>query len=78
MDDRTKVLQLLAEGPEDAYELGRKLGMSRNLLFSLLMRMEKEDSIVWNGRNWAVKPPSDSKQSGPPDTSHAFQGGPDA
>ncbi len=78
MDDSTRILKLLAEGPEDAYELGRKLGMSRNLLFSLLMRMEKEDSIVWNGRNWAVKPPSDSKQSGPPDASHPSQGGPDA
>ena len=78
MDDRTKVLQLLAEGPEDAFELGRKLGMSRNPLFSLLMRMEKEDLIVWNGQEWAVKPSSDSRQNGSPDSSHPPEEGTNA
>ena len=68
MDDRARILKLLAEGSEDARELARKLGLSRNPLFSLLMKMEKEDLIVWNGHEWSVGPPS-------PDTSHPSQGG---
>ncbi len=60
MDDRTKILTLLACGPQDARELARKLGISRNPLFSLLMKMEKEDLIMWHNKEWAVKPSSDS------------------
>ena len=58
-DDRGKVLTLLAGGPQDARELSRKLSISRNPLFSLLMSMEKEDLIVWDGKEWAVKPSSE-------------------
>ena len=58
-DDRKKILTLLAGGPQDARELARKLGISRNPLFSLLMKMEKEELIVWHGQEWAVKPSSD-------------------
>ena len=54
-DDRKKILTLLAGGPQDARELARKLGISRNPLFSLLMKMEKEELIVWHGQEWAVK-----------------------
>ena len=59
MDDRNKILTLLAGGPQDARELARKLNISRNPLFSLLMKMEKEDLIVWKDQEWAVKPSSD-------------------
>lgn len=58
-DDQNKILTLLAGGPEDARELSRKLSISRNPLFSLLMSMEKEDLIVWDGKEWAVKRLSD-------------------
>ena len=57
-DDRKKILTLLAGGPHDARELARKLGISRNPLFSLLMKMEKEELIVWKDQEWAVKPSS--------------------
>ena len=63
IDDRDKVLTLLAGGPQGALELSRKLGISRNPLFSLLMKMEKEDLIVWRDKEWAVKP---SSASSPP------------
>lgn len=62
VDDRTRVLNLLADGPEDAGGLARRLGISRSRLFSLLMKMEKEDLIVWDGKEWVVKESSDPKR----------------
>ena len=61
-NDRTRVLNLLADGPEDAGGLARRLGISRSRLFSLLMKMENEDLIVWDGKEWAVKESSDPKR----------------
>ena len=58
-DDRNKILTLLSGGPQDARKLARKLGISRNPLFSLLMKMEKEDLIVWKDQEWAVKASAD-------------------
>ncbi len=78
MDKNARVLKLLADRPQDAAGLRSRLGMSRNTLFSLLRKMEKEDLIVWNGQEWAVKTSSDSKQSDLPDTSHPSEGGSDA
>lgn len=75
MDDRARVLKLLADSPQDAVGLCSLLGISRNPLFSLLMKMEKEGLIEWKDQEWAVKPPSDSKQSDLPDTSHPSEGG---
>ena len=69
IDDKARVLKLLAECPQDAGGLSTRLGISSNPLFSLLMKMEKEDLIVWNGQEWAVRPPSDSRQNGAPDSS---------
>jgi DNA-binding IclR family transcriptional regulator len=71
-------LKLLADRPQDARELARKLGISRNTLFSLLMKMEKEGLIEWKGKEWAVKPSFDSKQSDLPDTSHPSEEGSNA
>ena len=62
MDNEAKILDLLAEGPEDADGLARKLGIGSNTLFSWLMKMEKEDLIVWNGQAWDVTPSSESKR----------------
>ena len=76
-DDRGKILTLLAHGPQDAGGLSMRLGISRNTLFSLLMKMEKESLIEWKGQEWAVKPSSDSKQRHFSDTSHPSEGGPD-
>ena len=67
-DDRARILKSLAKRPQDAGGLGSELALSRNTLFSLLMKMENEDLIVWNGQEWVVKPSSDSKQSGTSDT----------
>ena len=67
--DRTRVLNLLADGPEDAGELSRRLGISRSRLFSLLMKMENEDLIVWDGKEWAVKESSDPKRRSTPPSS---------
>ena len=69
MDEKPKILNLLAQGPQDAGGLSTRLGISRNTLFSLLMKMEKEGLIEWKGQEWAVKPSSDSKQSDLPETS---------
>ena len=60
MDDNTRVLKLLADRPQDAVGLCSQLGISPNMLFTLLRKMEKEDLIVWNGEEWAVRPSSDS------------------
>jgi len=78
MDDKARVLKLLADHPQDAVGLCSRLGVSPNTLFSLLRKMEKEDLIVWNGQEWAAKPSSDSKQSDLPDTSHPSEGVSDA
>ena len=78
MDEKSKILNLLAHGPQDAVGLCSWLGISPNTLFSLLRKMEKEDLVVWSGQEWAVKPSSDSKQSDLPDTSHPSEGGSDA
>ena len=79
MDDKARVLKLLADRPQDAGGLSSsRLGLSRNTLFSLLMNMEKEGLIEWKGREWAVKPSSDSRQNGSPDSSHPSEGGSNA
>ena len=62
MDDKAEILKLLAKGPENVGGLARRLGIGSNALFSLLMKMEKEDLIVWNGRAWDVTPSSESKR----------------
>ena len=78
MDDRAKILESLANRPQDASGLSSRLGISRNALFSLLMNMGKEDLILWNGGEWAVKPSSDSRQNSSPDMSHPSEGNPNA
>ncbi len=78
MDEKSKILNLLADRPVDARGLSSRLGISRNTLFSLLMKMEKEDLIEWKGQEWAVKPSSDEKQSDLPDTSDPSEGGSNA
>ncbi len=78
MDEKSKILNLLANGPQDAGGLSTRLDIARNTLFSLLMTMEKEGLIEWKGQEWAVKPSSGSKQSDPPDTSHPPAGRSDA
>ncbi len=75
MDDKARVLTLLADRPQDAVGLCSRLGIPRNTLFSLLVKMEKEGLIEWKRQEWAVKPSSDSKQSDSPDTSHPSEGG---
>lgn len=61
MDEKSKILKLLANGPQDAGGLSTRLDIARNTLFSLLMTMEKEGLIEWKGQEWAVKPSSDSQ-----------------
>ena len=78
MDEESKILNLLAHEPQDAGGLSTRIGISRNTLFSLLMKMEKEGLIEWKGREWAVKPSSDSKRGDSPDTNHPPEGGPNA
>ncbi len=78
MDEKSQILNLLADGPLDAGGLCSRLGISPNTLFSLLRKMEKEDLIVWNGEDWAVRPSSDTKLSDLPDTSHPCEGGSNA
>ncbi len=74
MDETSKILNLLANGPQDASGLSARLGISRNTLFSLLMKMEKEGLINWKGQEWAVKASSDSKRSDLPDVSRPSEG----
>ncbi len=75
VDDRARVLESLADRPKNAVALCTRLGVSRNTLFSLLMNMEKEGLIEWKGQEWVVKPSSDSRQNGSPDSSHPSEGG---
>ena len=78
MDDRARILASLVDRSQDACGLSSRLGISRNPLSSLLMKMEKEGLIEWKGQEWAVKPASDSKQSDLPDTRHPPEKGPGA
>ena len=61
MDDREKILKSLAEAPRDAGRLSASLGISRNKLFSTLMKMEKEELITWDGAKWTIASSSDRK-----------------
>lgn len=70
MDDKARVLKLLADRPQDAGVLASGLDLSRNALFSLLMKMEKEGLIEWKSQAWTVKPSSDSRHNGSPDSVH--------
>ncbi len=54
MDDRDRILECLVEKPRDAGELGRLLGISRDTLFSTLMKMEQRELIAWDGREWSI------------------------
>ena len=78
MDEKSKILNLLAHAPKDAGALSARLGIPRNTLFSLLMKMEKEGLIEWRNQEWAVKPSSDSKLRDLPETSHPSEGESDA
>ena len=75
MDDKARVLQLLADRPQNAGALSSGLGLSRNAMFSLLMKMEKEGLIEWKVQEWTVKPSSDSRGKGAPDSAHPSAGG---
>ena len=66
MEDREKILTLLGDTPQDAGELSRKLGISRKTLFSLLMEMEKEDMIAWDGQEWVITPSAAPQRSNTP------------
>ena len=46
MDDKERVLKLLADRPQDACGLLSSLNISRNPMFSMLAAMEKEDLIA--------------------------------
>lgn len=65
-DDRVRILKSLADRHQDAGGLSSGLGISSNPLFSLLMKMEQENLIVWNGQEWAVKLSSESSLKGSP------------
>ena len=45
MDDRARILASLVDRSQDACGLSSRLGISRNPLSSLLMKMEKEGLI---------------------------------
>ena len=55
MDEKSEILNLLADGPQDAGGLSARLDISRNTLFSLLMKMEKEGLIEWKGREYRME-----------------------
>ena len=78
MDDKARVLKLLADRPQDACGLSSSLNISCNPMFSLLATMEKEDLIAWSGQAWTVKPASDSRENGSPDSSQPSEGDPNA
>lgn len=76
MENREKILTLLGDAPQDAGELSRKLGISRKALFSLLMNMEKEDMIAWDGQEWIITPSAEPKRSDtPPSKSGGYRPG---
>ena len=66
MHNREEILTLLGDAPQGADELSRKLGISRKTLFSLLMSMEKEDLIAWNGQEWIIPASAEPKPSDTP------------
>lgn len=78
MDDREKILEALREGPQDAGELSRLCGIHRRPMFSLLMKMEKENLIVWTDRAWTTPPSPDAKPGGDADRSPPLGGSSDA
>ncbi len=64
MENREEILGLLGGGPRDAGELSQMCGVARSTMFSLLMKMEKEDLIVWDGKEWTIDQPAEPKENG--------------
>ena len=54
MDVTEKILSLLTDGPQEAEELGRRIGLRGQSLASLLMKLEKESAIVWDRGVWRL------------------------
>ena len=78
MDDREKVLEALREGPQGARDLSRLCGIHRTPMFSLLMKMEKENLIAWTDRAWTMPPSPDAQPGGDAGTSRPLEGSSDA
>ena len=73
VDDREKVLEALREGPQGARDLSRLCGIHRTPMFSLLMKMEKENLIAWT-----MPPSPDAQPGGDAGTSRPLEGSSDA
>ncbi len=52
MDDREKILSLLAEGPAEVADIASKTGLRRTRLASLLSDLEEKKQIVWGKNGW--------------------------
>jgi hypothetical protein len=78
VNDLEKVLGALRAGPQGAEDLSRLCGIQRAPMFSLLMKMEKENLIVWIGRAWTTPPASVAEPNGDTDTSPPSEAGSDA
>jgi predicted transcriptional regulator len=67
MDDKKRILNLLARRPHDASEMARMLNISRNMMFSMLRTMEREGAIMWNGHEWTLPQEEKDKPEGSPE-----------
>jgi DNA-binding IclR family transcriptional regulator len=64
MDEKERILDLLAKRPHDASEMARMLNMSRNMMFSMLRIMERDGAIMWNGHEWTLPQKEKDKPEG--------------
>lgn len=64
MDEKERILDLLAKRPHDASEMARMLTISRNMMFSTLRTMERDGAIMWNGHEWALPHEEKDKPKG--------------
>ncbi len=61
-DDKKKILTYLEKQPAGAADIARDTGLKSPWLASLLMRLEKENLIVWDQGIWRLPRSSKRRQ----------------
>ncbi len=61
MDAIEKILSSLADGPQGAEGLARKIGLRGQSLATLLMKLEKDKVITWDRGAWRLEEASEQR-----------------
>ncbi len=61
MDAIEKILSSLADGPQGADELARRIGLRGQSLATLLMKLERDKVIAWDRGAWRLGEASEQR-----------------